>query len=99
MKKYILDCSDIKTEDDFWDAYVSNIEIDGEEFFGRNLDALWDALHAGGPGTPRDRCCFISVRKTESLKSINKGNFYDHLRQIAYDLGTDPNSHMKFRVN
>ena len=99
MNKYIIDCSDIKTEEEFWDAYVSNVEVDGEEYFGRNLDALWDALHAGGPGTPKDRACFISVRKTDSIKGIRNGGFYDHLRQVAYDLSTDPNCRMKFRVN
>jgi len=65
MVKYILNCQGINTEEDFWNSYVSCVEIEGEEYFGRNLDALWDALHAGGPGTPKNQNCFISVRKTE----------------------------------
>lgn len=99
MKKYIIDCSEIDSEDDFWDAYVLCVDIEGAEYFGRNLDALWDALHAGGPGTPKDRDCFISVRRTEKLRRIRDGYFYDHLRQIAYDLNTDPANSLKFRVN
>ncbi|UTA48263.1 barstar family protein [Simiduia sp. 21SJ11W-1] len=98
MIKYIIDCSGIKTEDEFWDAYVGNVDTYEPEKFGRNLDALWDALHAGAPGSPT-KSCFISVRKTENLKALREGYFYDHLRQIAYDLSTIPGNPIKFRVN
>jgi len=99
MNKFIINCDGIDSEAGFWEAYVSNVEILGAEYFGRNLDALWNALHAGGPGTPKDRECFISVLNTDSLRKIQGGAFYDHLRQIAYDLGTDPGCSIKFRVN
>lgn len=99
MKKFIIDCSGIETEEEFWEAYIANVKVRDPDNFGMNLDALWDALHAGGAGSPRNRKCFISVRKTESLKKIRGGDFYDHLRQVAYDLGSDPGSTIKFRVN
>lgn len=99
MNKYVINCEGMTKEDDFWDSYVSSVEIESEKQFGRNLDALWDALHAAGPGSPKDRECFISVRNTSSIKAIRGGVFYDHLRQIAYDLGQDPGNTIKFRVN
>lgn len=99
MLKYVINCQEVNTEEDFWKAYISSVEIEGEEYFGRNLDALWDALHAGGPGSPKNRNCFISIRNTEGLKKIGAGAFYDHLRQIAYDLKSDPGSTILFRIN
>jgi len=99
MNKYIINCEGVATEDEFWERYLSSVETYEPNLFGRNLDALWDALHAGAPGSPIDRACFISVRKTDDLKKLRSGSFYDHLRQIAYDLGADPGSLMKLRVN
>ena len=99
MKKYIIDCNEIENEEAFWDEYVACVKIDGLEYFGRNLDALSDALHAGGPGAPNDKACIILVQKTELLKKIRGGNFYDHLRQIAYDLSVDPGNNIKLKIN
>lgn len=99
MNKYIINCDGMQSEEEFWEAYVSCVDIEGGELFGRNLDALWDALHAGGPGTPKDRSCFISIRKTDSIKKFRDGHFYDHLRQVAFDLASDPGCEIKFRLN
>lgn len=66
MKKYILDCSSIASEDDFWSLYLETIEVEPDVavFFGRNLNAFWDAVSAGGPGWPG--WCEIEVVNAEN---------------------------------
>ncbi|WP_172975332.1 barstar family protein [Microbulbifer sp. THAF38] len=98
MSKFIVDCTNIKSEEEFWDKYLSSVDTVEGDLFGRNLDALWDALHAGGPGAPIEGTKLISVRNSDSLKSFREGLFYDHLKQISYDLRSDPGSLLSFRV-
>ncbi|WP_367154894.1 barstar family protein [Methylomonas sp. HYX-M1] len=98
MTKYIIDCKDIQSKVDFWNLYLEVVDPDGAEYFGKNLDALWDALHAGGPGFPGEEECTIKVINTATLKQIEDGIFYDHLKQISYDLKSDPGCQISFKV-
>lgn len=98
MTKYTIDCAQIKSKSEFWKQYIAVVEPEGAEYFGKNLDALWDALHAGGPGFPGESKCSIRLINTGSIKEIDNGAFYDALKQIAYDLKADLGSEISFKV-
>lgn len=79
----VVDCGAVFTEDDFWDAYVNAVKPQGAEMFGRNMDALWDALEGGGPGSPtQSRVVFAN---TVALTSLRGGEFLTVLKEIALD--------------
>jgi Barstar (barnase inhibitor) len=84
MQNFIIDCTRIKTEADFWRQYLLTVQPEGTEFFGRNLDAFWDALSGGGPGWPGQSSVFFI--NTETLKDIDNGYFYRQLKKIERDL-------------
>lgn len=77
-----IDCASVRTREDFWSEYLAAAKPEGAGYFGRNLDAFWDAL-AGGPGWPGE--CVLRIANTSSLKSIDGGRFYDALAEIARD--------------
>lgn len=86
MKKYILDCSSLKSEGDFWNLYCEATHPEGEGYFGRNLDAFWDAVSAGGPGWPG--ACQIELVNVDGFARRNSG-LYNGLKRIARDLRTN----------
>ncbi len=47
-----IDCRGIGNMASFWARYVQAVGPENCVHFGRNLDALWDALSGGGPGWP-----------------------------------------------
>lgn len=82
MGTYTIDCAAVTDEESFWRAYLSATNPEGAGYFGRNLDAFWDALH-GGPGWPGEcELCFIN---TSSINNFREGQFYSALQQIAKD--------------
>jgi ribonuclease inhibitor len=80
MKK-VVDCADVKTEGEFWQAYIRDAQPDGVEFFGRNVAAFWDAVSGGGPGWPGE--CELHFINTQPLRLLNGGQFYASLKRIA----------------
>lgn len=86
MNKYTIDCVDFEIELDFWNGYLAIVVPDGAEFFGKNLDAFWDALSAGGPGYPGDESSVIEVVNTETIRRFRDGNFYRDLIKVAENL-------------
>jgi hypothetical protein len=78
----ILDCSSVLCEADFWKLYVSELGPEGADIFGRNLNALEDALR-GGPGWPGEG--EIVLQNADHLSPINDGRFLATLRKIAAD--------------
>jgi RNAse (barnase) inhibitor barstar len=50
----IVDAAGISTEGDFWQRYLDVVKPEGAQYFGRNLNAFWDAIDGGGPGFPGD---------------------------------------------
>jgi len=81
MSTVDVDCTGVTTEEAFWDRYVYIVKPHGAEFFGRNLDAFWDAIDGGGPGFPeQDVVRFIN---TDDLKRIKGGSFYKTLCELA----------------
>ncbi len=83
MRNFIIDCAKIETASEFWNAYVTITEPEGANYFGKNLDAFWDAISAGGPGWPGE--CEIKIINTAQLRKINNGAFFEALRCIAND--------------
>lgn len=49
----VLDGSQVRTLEGFWDALMDAFDGAGRQYFGRNLGALADCL-SGGPGGPED---------------------------------------------
>ena len=80
MKTFQLDCSQISFEGDFWELYLEVIRPDGAEYFGRNLDAFWDAVSGGGPGWPGE--CQLILANTEKLQKQDR-RFFNGLQRIA----------------
>jgi ribonuclease inhibitor len=89
MRTITIDCAKILTVPDFWAAYVAAASPEGREYFGRNLDAFWDAVSAGGPGWPGEDCELRFIN-TSSIKTFQDGKFYDRLKDIAADSETVP---------
>ncbi|MBO6935286.1 MAG: barstar family protein [Deltaproteobacteria bacterium] len=79
---YVLECSQVATQKEFWQLYLARVPTVNAEFFGRNLDAFRDAI-AGGPGRP-GRPCFIEVLNTEKLQAKSPA-FLEALREIGRD--------------
>lgn len=81
MSEFIIDCRDVKCEDDFWKAYLVEVNPGGAQQFGRNLHAFWDAVSAGGPGWPGE--CTLRFINTEALALSDKAGFLLGLSRIA----------------
>ena len=79
MKTIVIECSNLKSISEFWDRYVREVQPQGAEHFGRNLDAFNDAL-AGGPGFPGK--CELVFRNSEALDSLQTG-FLKILKDIV----------------
>ncbi|MBZ9712919.1 barstar family protein [Deinococcus multiflagellatus] len=79
----IVDCSGVRSEQDFWAAYVRDVKPESPDS-GRNFDAFWDALW-GGPGWPdADKLRFIH---TSAVATFRDGQFIAMLRETSQ--GTD----------
>ncbi|WP_082221560.1 barstar family protein [Herbaspirillum chlorophenolicum] len=83
MKKIILNCVSVETDDDFWSLYCEAVQPEGSNIFGRNLHALWDAVSAGGPGWPGE--CQIELMNVDEFARRNP-QLYSGLQRIANDL-------------
>ena len=81
MQKFIIDCSAITTEGEFWDKYLEATRPEGAEYFGRNLSAFDDAITAGGPGWPGE--CEIHFTNTSRIQRFRDGEFYTGMERIA----------------
>jgi len=85
MKKYILDCLHIRSDGDFWDLYCEVVQPEGVGYFGKNLDAFWDAVSADGPGWPGN--CQLELVNVDGFMRLNP-QLYSGLKRIATALGT-----------
>jgi ribonuclease inhibitor len=100
MKLYVIDCYSIKSEAEFWAEYLSIVKPQGAEYFGRNLDAFWDALSAGGPGFPNhEEKCEIRFINTQHVKLFRNGEFYNKLQEIAQDLKIETNYEISLNLS
>jgi hypothetical protein len=79
----VVDCDGVTTVSEFWQRYLDAVQP-AEDGFGCNLDALWDAIEAGGPGCPG--LCRLVFRGTGGLAHLHLpggGSFLTALREIA----------------
>jgi RNAse (barnase) inhibitor barstar len=81
MQKFIIDCSAVTSEGEFWDKYLEVTCPDGSEYFGRNLDAFNDAITCGGPGWPGE--CEVHFTNTARVQRFRSGDFFKALERIA----------------
>ena len=79
-----VDCEGVQSEQEFWQRYLEAIQPVDAEQFGKNLDALWDALEGGGPGSPGDIDLHFS--NSSALAGLRGGAFLDALRKIAAEV-------------
>lgn len=87
MSKVIIDCKDIKTVEDFH-KYVKRV-FDFPDFYGRNLDALWDLL------TERSSLDVKLVNKNFLL--ANLGDYGNKVISLFEELA-DENHNYKIRI-
>ena len=82
MRIITIDCAKTTNDQEFWDAYVMAALPEGRGYFGRNLNAFWDAVSAGGPGWPGEDCELRFIN-TKPIRSFREGKFYEALKDIA----------------
>jgi Barstar (barnase inhibitor) len=83
MLKVSINCDPLRTETEFWDAYLRAVQPEGAAAFGRNLNALRDALLGGGPGWPGD--VELSLLNSDRLRDIDQGSFFAVLEQLSVE--------------
>ncbi len=77
---FVIDGTGMTTRSEVWDRYVRLTQM-LPSGFGRNLDAFWDAVQAGGPGWPG--ACRI---RFVGCEHIDGGKLHAGLVRIAADL-------------
>lgn len=85
MPEVTIDCRGVTTPDELWQRYLDAAKPEGAAMFGRNLDAFWDAVEAGGPGWPgRVRLAFKYSNHLKQLRTRDGSrSFLDMLKDIA----------------
>lgn len=84
MRTIHIDCTGVTSPGAFWQRYLDAIAPAQAESFGRNLDAFWDAVEAGGPGWPGEaRLVFTHSDALRPLQCEDGTSFLDALRRIA----------------
>ncbi len=86
MRTIYIDCFDTRSAAEFWQRYVDAVAPDDADLFGRNLDALWDAVEGGGPGWPGE--VKLLFTNTAGLAAFHVGegvSLLEGLRRIAAD--------------
>ncbi len=66
----------------FWRHYVNVIDSESIGYFGRNFNALWDALSAGGPGAPDFPCTFRIINSKKANQKL-LGAFLEICHKIS----------------
>lgn len=81
MLTFVIDCSGVASEAEFWARYVEAVQPAGADEFGRSLTAFWQAVEWGGPGWPGE--CVMHFANTHELRSLEDGLFLQRLRGLA----------------
>jgi hypothetical protein len=84
MKTVTVDCTGIQKTDELWQRYVDAAQPESAHFFGRNLNAFWDAVERGGPGWPGEvELVFLNTGELEPLRNPDGTSFLDSLKYLA----------------
>jgi len=86
VKTITVECEGVASEAEFWHRYVEATNPLSKEYFGRNLDAFWDAVEGGGPGWPGDVA--LIFKNAVSLAPLRDGRFLAALKEIASEAST-----------
>ncbi len=68
LPSVVIECADIRNEDDFWKRYLDAAQPEDGHLFGRNLSAFWDVIYGGGPGWPGE--VEIVLQNSKVLNSV-----------------------------
>ena len=80
----MIDALNVADEREFWDRYLLIPEPEGAGYFGRNLDAFWDAVEGGGPGYPGE--VDLHFKNMSACKAFpNSKAFLEAFAEIASD--------------
>ncbi len=86
MRTLSINCNGAKSAAEFWQRYVDAIDPEDARFFGRNLDAFWDAVEGGGPGWPGEvKLVFKDSAGLAAFQVDNGLSLLEGLRRIAND--------------
>jgi RNAse (barnase) inhibitor barstar len=86
MRTIYIDCNGAKSAAEFWQRYVDAVATEDPRFFGRNLDAFWDAVEGGGPGWPGEVKLVFTDSAGLAMFQVGSGlSLLDGLRRIAND--------------
>jgi hypothetical protein len=86
MRTIYIDCAGVTSPSELWQRYIDAAEPEGAAFFGRNLDAFWDAVERGGPGWPGPaKLVFTKSAELTDLRLADGSSLLDRLRQLASD--------------
>jgi RNAse (barnase) inhibitor barstar len=84
MRTITIDCAGVTSQEALWRRYLDAVAPEDAERFGRNLDAFWDAVEAGGPGWPGEvALSFIHTDTLRSLRLADGSTVLDQLARIA----------------
>jgi ribonuclease inhibitor len=85
MRTVLVDCSGVRSAEEFWQRYLDAAKPEGATMFGRNLDAFWDAIEGGGPGWPGEvSLIFTHSAQLSGLRTRGgSASFLDALKTIA----------------
>jgi ribonuclease inhibitor len=87
MKKIEIDFENITTKEEFYEVFRSKIEL--PEYFGDNLDALWDVMTA-----------YLELPlKVRFLNFNNKKlDFFVSLKELFNDAERELNGRLSFKI-
>ncbi|MEG3179665.1 barstar family protein [Sphingomonas sp. LT1P40] len=84
MQTIYIDCTGVVSTQEFWQRYLNAVQPESADFFGRNLDAFWDAIEGGGPGWPGEvKLSFTNTSHLSALRLDSGVSFLGELQRIA----------------
>ena len=89
MKNIIIDFKNINSRKDFYREFREKCEL--PEYFGDNLDALWDILTSGELDFPV-AISFVNFNK-------NKNEFFKALYELLRDAEKETEKNIIFKIN
>ena len=81
-----IDCGNVTSENGFWDAYLSSTRAVMADSFGRNFDALWDAVESSDPGPGYPGEVDLRFENCRQIRPLSGGKFLGVLQTIAADV-------------
>ena len=87
MKKIEIDFENITTKEEFYEVFKKKMEL--PEYFGNNLDALWDVITAS---------IELPVKIRFSNFNNKKSDFFISLKELFNDAETELSGRLSFKI-